>query len=218
MAPAEGLSAPGPRARGPPPQLPAPSRGAPGQGPAGQRPGSRGPRGRRGRSHSDPPPFASPWGVGGAEPSPTPAEEAPEAMYPHPYSHHRAGLLRVLPAPLPEPLGPSPASAPHPSPPHFRGSGCGCKRDSPPSPFSSIKPLGAASGATEPPLPHLVPAAPPSSLLGRAGDTEGRGQPLFLGSEAMTQFLIQSGLLRALPSAGFDALPPSWVSAGAGGP
>lgn len=34
----------------------------------------------------------------------------------------------------------------------------------------------------------------------------------------MTQFLIQSGLLRALPSAGFDALPPSWVSAGAGGP
>lgn len=96
----------------------------------------------------------------------------------HPYSHHRAGLLRVLPAPLPQPLGPSPASPPRPP---FQGVRLRVPRGTPrPSPFSSIKPLGAASGATEPPLPRPVPAAPPE-CPGAGGGHRGEGTAPFPG-------------------------------------
>lgn len=83
----------------------------------------------------------------------------------------------MLPAPLPEPLDPSPASSPTL---HFRGSGCGCKRDPPPSPFSSMKPLGAASGATEPPCPTSSPRAPLESP-GAGGGHRGEGTAPFPG-------------------------------------
>lgn len=93
-------------------------------------------------------------GCGGRGAAPAPAEEVPEAMSPHPYPHHRAGFLRVLPAPLPEPLGPAPGLAKPLPTPHLRGQAAGARGTPLPSPFSSIKPLGAASGATEPPLPR----------------------------------------------------------------
>lgn len=182
VAPAEGLSAPGPRARGPLSQLPAPSRGSPGQGPAGQRPGSRGSCGRTGTEPPRAPAFASPWGAGGAEPPPTPAEEAPEAMYPpNPYSHHRAGLLRVLPAPLPEPLGPSPASPPPLPLPPIQGVRLRMQEGPSSLPFQLHKTSRSrqrSHGAPPaPPRPRCAPLEPP----GTGGGHRGKGTAPFPG-------------------------------------
>lgn len=170
VAPAEGLSAAGPRARGPPSQLPAPSRGAPGQGPAGQRPGSRGPCGRRGTEPPDPPGSPLP-GVWGARSRPQPRP--------------RRCQKRCPPIPIPttgqdfcecfQPHSRSPSA-----PPTSGGHAAGARGTPPPSPLSSIKPLGAASGATEPPLPRPVPAAPPE-CPGAGGGHRGEGTAPFPG-------------------------------------
>lgn len=146
MAPAEGLSDPAPRARGPPSQFP----GRDGRDSDLAR---WDPAGERGRSPPDPPGSPLP-GVRGARCRPSPGRggarsDVPPSLSPPP------GRISAS-ASSPAPGAPRPRSRPRQTPPHppFKGSGCGCKRDPPPSPFSSIKPLGAASGATEPPLPR----------------------------------------------------------------
>lgn len=239
VAPAESLSTPGLRGRGSPFPAPVtppqgPRRGA--EGSAGQRSGSRGPCGRRGTEPPSPPllplPGAGAWGAR-SRPGP-PAQKGARSDDPPPIpipipttgqDFCECFQPRSLGAPLPLPSLP---------PRHFRGPGCRCKRDPQlPSPFSSIKPLRAVSVAragpqSPPPCPASSPPPSPSppAVLGwhgAGGTQEERAAPFpgprrgLLGSEAMTQFVSQSRLICALPSAGFDALLPSWGSVGAGG-
>lgn len=167
MAPAEGLSAPGPRARGPLSQLPTPSRGAPGQGPAGQRPGSREPCGRTG---TEPP-----------EPPRSPLPGVREGVRSRPQPRPRRCQKRCPPIPIPttgqdfcecfQPRSRSPSAPPRPRPPSFQEVRLRVQEGPSSLPFQLHKTSRSRQRSHGAPLSRLLPQRPPRFSRG------GRGTP-----------------------------------------